>query len=70
MFQKALKEFNFNKLLLSVQSFDILSRNYNSYNFGPTVKFGLPVRPYGIFYSGFRFSIIRPSGFGLMDSTH
>ena len=46
---------------------DILSRNYTSWIFGLTVKFGLPVRPYGIFNSAFRFSIIRPSGFGLMD---
>ena len=42
-----------------------MSRNYNSYNFGLTAKFGLPARPYGIFNLAFQFSIIQPSGFGL-----
>ena len=46
-------------------SFDIKRRNYSTYIFGLTVKFGLTVRPYGKQNLAFRFSIIRPSGFGL-----
>ena len=46
---------------------DILSGNYNTLLFGLMVKFGLLVRPYSILNSSFRFSIIQPSGFGLMD---
>ena len=34
--------------------------------FGLTVKFDLPVRHSGQLNSAFQFSIVRPSGFGLM----
>ena len=44
-----------------------MSGNYNTLLFDLMVKFSLLVRAYGILNSAFRFSIIRPSRFGLMD---
>ena len=54
-------------IIIANKNVDILSGNYNTLLFGLMVKFGLLLQPYGILNSAFRFSIIQPSGFGLMD---